>query len=40
MKPSLNYQHAYAIVRYDLYLEETAPIDHRITVKNVVSDAD
>jgi hypothetical protein len=40
MKPNPKSQHAYAIVRYDLYLEEVAPIDRRITVKKVVADPD
>lgn len=38
MKPSIKYQHIYAIIRYETDSESDAPIDLRITVKKVVVD--
>jgi len=38
LKPNRKYQHIYAILRYEVDADETAPIDLRITVKKVVVD--
>ena len=38
LKPSPRFDHVYAIVRYDAFLDEGAPINIRVTVKKVVLD--
>ena len=38
LKPSIKYQHVYAILRYEADETESCPIDLRITVKKVVID--
>ncbi len=38
LKPSKNYQHIYAILRYETDADEKVPIDLRVTVKKVVVD--
>jgi len=38
MKPNRKYQHMYAIIRYETDVDKYAPIDLRITIKNVVVD--
>jgi hypothetical protein len=40
MKPHKHFDHAYAIVRVDEFLGDDAPLDHKITVKLILWDAD
>jgi hypothetical protein len=38
MKPSKRFDHAYAILRFDEFLGTDVPIDHKVTVKQIVWD--
>jgi hypothetical protein len=40
LKPNPRYQHAFAIIRIDEYSDPETPIEHRITVKKIVLDAE
>jgi hypothetical protein len=40
LKPNKKYSHLFAILRYEADLDPTSPIDLRVTVKKVVTDAE